>query len=195
MSRTVRLAAAQMGTANNWDDCEKTLQRMIVLQGVDIVAGGFNTNGYAPQFWGRDLSLCHTGRTRTLDFTRLRRIEHYGRITSQTGTQPSHPSPAAILSTSTALPALRPLISHHDALLVACFSHHPLIRALREEHTLPVIGIMEASLFAGRTPKGESAKTDSSCNKTNPLDLIQSMTSKPQRNITDYQGTKHQKRD
>ncbi|PYH87807.1 carbon-nitrogen hydrolase, partial [Aspergillus ellipticus CBS 707.79] len=139
--------------------------RELGLQGVDIVACGFNTNGYAPQFWGQaadmdpqeaeamslfhhklvmqchsytnacfsvsaarcglddgkfpliggstiidpegriiaesstttadevvmadcDLALCHAGRTRTFDFARHRRIEHYGRITGQTGVIP-----------------------------------------------------------------------------------------------------------
>ena len=38
-----------------------------------------------------------------------------------------------------------------DAMLVACYSDHALIRMLREEFTVPVIGIMEASLFAART--------------------------------------------
>ena len=38
----------------------------------------------------------------------------------------------------------------YDAFLVACFSAHPLINALREEVKGPVIGIMEASLYAAR---------------------------------------------
>jgi Asp/Glu/hydantoin racemase len=36
-------------------------------------------------------------------------------------------------------------------MLVACFRHHPLIQMLREEFEIPVIGIMEASLFAAKT--------------------------------------------
>lgn len=36
-------------------------------------------------------------------------------------------------------------------MLVACYSDHALIRMLKEEFDLPVIGIMEASLFAART--------------------------------------------
>ncbi|PYI03970.1 carbon-nitrogen hydrolase [Aspergillus sclerotiicarbonarius CBS 121057] len=271
------------------------------LQGVEIVACGFNTNGYAPQFWGQsadmdpkeaeelslfhhklvmqshsytnacfsisaarcglddgaypliagstiidpegriiaesnttadevivadcDLSLCRAGKTRTFDFARHRRIEHYGRITSQTGViepPPLHPSPQlptnghttttttnhqtpsqktlrillinpnstqsmttncialinptlppdvevhgftaplpapsaiegvldSVLSAATTLRAVLPLADQYDAFLVACFSDHPLIRALREELPAPVIGIMEASLFAART--------------------------------------------
>ncbi|MCJ1405842.1 hypothetical protein MMC11_009072 [Xylographa trunciseda] len=38
----------------------------------------------------------------------------------------------------------------YDAFLVACFSAHPLIAALREEVSGPVIGIMEAALYASR---------------------------------------------
>ncbi|KAH9904518.1 hydantoin racemase [Xylariomycetidae sp. FL2044] len=42
--------------------------------------------------------------------------------------------------------------NHHrfDGLLVACFSAHPLIAMLREEYAQPVLGIMEASLYASR---------------------------------------------
>ena len=36
-------------------------------------------------------------------------------------------------------------------MLVACYSDHALIRMLKEEFDVPVIGIMEASLFAART--------------------------------------------
>ena len=57
----------------------------------------------------------------------------------------------AVLSAAAALRAVLPLATHYDAILVACYSDHPLIRALREELTAPVIGIMEASLFAART--------------------------------------------
>ncbi|MCJ1396796.1 hypothetical protein MMC18_009688, partial [Xylographa bjoerkii] len=38
----------------------------------------------------------------------------------------------------------------YDAFLVACFSAHPLIAALREEVAGPVVGIMEAALYASR---------------------------------------------
>ena len=38
-----------------------------------------------------------------------------------------------------------------DAILVACYSDHALIKMLREEFEVPVIGIMEASLLAART--------------------------------------------
>jgi Asp/Glu/hydantoin racemase len=36
-------------------------------------------------------------------------------------------------------------------MLVACYSNHALIGMLREEFNIPVIGIMEASLYAART--------------------------------------------
>jgi Asp/Glu/hydantoin racemase len=67
------------------------------------------------------------------------------------------PTPSAIeghldgvLSAAAALRAVIPVASQYDAFLVACFSAHPLINALREELTGPVIGIMEASLYSAR---------------------------------------------
>lgn len=62
----------------------------------------------------------------------------------------------AVLSSAAAFRALVPLQTRerYDALLVACYSDHTLIRMLREEFTAPVIGIMEASLFAARTLGG-----------------------------------------
>jgi len=56
----------------------------------------------------------------------------------------------AIMSTAACVRAILPIASKYDAFLVACFSHHPLIAALREQVTQPVIGIMEASLYASR---------------------------------------------
>lgn len=41
---------------------------------------------------------------------------------------------------------LLPLLRHHDAFLVACFSPHPLVRALKRRTAKPVIGIFEASV-------------------------------------------------
>ncbi|OJI88815.1 hypothetical protein ABZX51_009792 [Aspergillus tubingensis] len=263
------------------------------LQGVEIVACGYNTNGFAPQFWGQsadmtpeeaeelslfhhklvmqchsytnacfsvsaarcglddgeypliagssivdpegriiaeaktkgdeviiadcDLGLCRAGKTRTFDFARHRRVEHYGRITGQTGvveppsttssniivpktekkgkirvllinpnSTPSMtdtcvsmvkptlppdvevvpftapiPAPSAIegsldavLSAAAAVRAILPIADQYDAFLVACFSDHPLVYALREELSAPVIGIMEAGLMAARTVGG-----------------------------------------
>ncbi|KAK5114658.1 hypothetical protein LTR62_002231 [Meristemomyces frigidus] len=175
-----------------------------------------------------DLDLCTQGKTRTFDFGRHRRTEHYGRIVEQTGVlQPPkldstkltsghgesenlskllpnntvnrqvrillcnpnatasmtesclkmilptlspdvevigftapRPAPTAIegnfdnvMSASAAARALIPLQQreNYDAVLVACYSDHALIRMLREEFEIPVIGIMEASLIAART--------------------------------------------
>ncbi|KAL6236503.1 hypothetical protein BDW75DRAFT_250054 [Aspergillus navahoensis] len=60
----------------------------------------------------------------------------------------------AVLSTAAAVRAIIPIAEQYDAFLVACYSEHPLIKALREEFTAPVVGIMEASLFAARTLGG-----------------------------------------
>jgi Asp/Glu/hydantoin racemase len=57
-----------------------------------------------------------------------------------------------MLSAAAAARAVIPIAStgQYDAFLVACFSAHPLINALREELSGPVIGIMEAALYAAR---------------------------------------------
>lgn len=168
-----------------------------------------------------DLDKCRQGKTRTFDFGRHRRVEHYTRITSQTGviepprleTSPAptngttttvlvngnkkkirvllcnpnatefmtdncvtmvqsslppdvevvgftapKPAPTAIegnfdsvMSAAASMRAIMPIADQYDAFLVACYSDHALIRVLREEVDKPVIGIMEASLFAART--------------------------------------------
>lgn len=73
------------------------------------------------------------------------------------GFTPSRPAPTAIesqtdaiMSTAACMKAIMPIASKYDAFLVACFSHHPLIAALREQLMQPVIGIMEASIYASR---------------------------------------------
>ncbi|TIC90671.1 N-carbamoyl-D-amino acid hydrolase [Colletotrichum higginsianum] len=79
-----------------------------------------------------------------------------------TGFTAPRPSPSAIegsfdnvMSAAAAARAVLPLAATHDAALVACYSDHALIRMLREElPRQPVIGIMEASLFAARTLGG-----------------------------------------
>ncbi|KAH8593723.1 Asp/Glu/hydantoin racemase [Bisporella sp. PMI_857] len=78
-------------------------------------------------------------------------------LCSVTGFTAPHPSPSAIeghldgvLSAAAAARAVVSIASEYDAFLVACFSAHPLINALREELSGPVIGIMEASLYAAR---------------------------------------------
>ncbi|KAF4625341.1 hypothetical protein G7Y89_g12827 [Cudoniella acicularis] len=74
-----------------------------------------------------------------------------------TGFTSPHPTPSAIeghldgiLSAAAAIRAVVPIAPKYDAFLIACFSAHPLINALREELSGPVIGIMEASLYAAR---------------------------------------------
>lgn len=41
-------------------------------------------------------------------------------------------------------------IQNYDAMLIASFGKHPLIDALRESYDVPVIGILEASLYVAR---------------------------------------------
>ncbi|EXJ60860.1 hypothetical protein A1O7_05013 [Cladophialophora yegresii CBS 114405] len=81
-----------------------------------------------------------------------------------TGYTAPYPAPTAIESTTDAIMSteavLRDLAKHaapngetvqnYDGLLVACFSKHPLIDALRESYDVPVIGIMEASVYVAR---------------------------------------------
>lgn len=59
------------------------------------------------------------------------------------------------MSTAACVKAILPIAGKYDAFLVACFSHHPLIAALREQVVQPVIGIMEASLYASRMCGGK----------------------------------------
>ncbi|EHY54127.1 hypothetical protein ABEF92_008278 [Exophiala dermatitidis] len=81
-----------------------------------------------------------------------------------TGYTAPYPAPTAIESTTDAIMSteavLRDLAKHaasngetvqnYDGMIVACFSKHPLIDALRESYDVPVIGIMEASLYVAR---------------------------------------------
>ncbi|ODQ66184.1 hypothetical protein NADFUDRAFT_40833 [Nadsonia fulvescens var. elongata DSM 6958] len=52
-----------------------------------------------------------------------------------------------IASAAACLPALVPLLPFHDAFLVACYSDHPLVHALREHTDKPVMGIFQASVL------------------------------------------------
>jgi Asp/Glu/hydantoin racemase len=75
-----------------------------------------------------------------------------------------YPAPTAIESTTDAIMSteavLRDLAKHaasngetvqnFDGMIVACFTKHPLIDALRESYDVPVIGIMEASIYVAR---------------------------------------------
>lgn len=78
-------------------------------------------------------------------------------------TAPAQDAPTAIESTADSIlasaacfRAILPLQKEHSfsAILVACYSDIPLIKMLREELTIPVIGIMEASLLYARTLGG-----------------------------------------
>lgn len=86
---------------------------------------------------------------------------------------PSINSPAdAQKSAEYCLPHLLPQIPHHDAFLVACYSHHPLVQQLKDESTKlstaatshgsgahkHVTGIFEASVLAALSliPEGVS---------------------------------------
>jgi allantoin racemase len=59
-----------------------------------------------------------------------------------------------IVSGYWALDAVLPVAHEYDGLVVACYGNHPLIGALREVLTQPVVGIMEASILHA-LPLGE----------------------------------------
>ena len=81
-----------------------------------------------------------------------------------TGYTAPYPAPTAIESVTDAIMSteavLRDLakyaatngetVQNFDGMIVACYSKHPLIDALRESYDVPVIGIMEASLYTAR---------------------------------------------
>ncbi|CAK3784654.1 N-carbamoyl-D-amino acid hydrolase [Lecanosticta acicola] len=58
----------------------------------------------------------------------------------------------AVLSSAACARALIPLqeSENYNAILVACYSDHPLTKMLREEFEIPVLGIFEASLLHAR---------------------------------------------
>lgn len=70
----------------------------------------------------------------------------------------SYPAPSAIesqtdavLSAAECIRALNAIeVGSYDAFLVACFRDHPLISALKEELSQPVLGIMEAAMYNAR---------------------------------------------
>jgi Asp/Glu/hydantoin racemase len=81
-----------------------------------------------------------------------------------TGYTAPYPAPTAIESSTDAIMSteavLRDLakyaasngetVQNFDGMIVACYSKHPLIDALRESYDVPVIGIMEASIYTAR---------------------------------------------
>jgi len=50
-------------------------------------------------------------------------------------------------SATACFPLLLPLLLTHDAVLIACYSGHPLVPQLRAVTSTPVIGILEASVY------------------------------------------------
>lgn len=56
----------------------------------------------------------------------------------------------AILSTEACIRTVTPIAGKYDTFLVACFRAHPLIGALKEAFEQPVLGIMEAAMYAAR---------------------------------------------
>ncbi len=81
-----------------------------------------------------------------------------------TGYTAPYPAPTAIESVTDAIMSteavLRDLakyaasngetVQNFDGMIVACYSKHPLIEALRESYDVPIIGIMEASIYIAR---------------------------------------------
>lgn len=61
----------------------------------------------------------------------------------------------AVLSTAVCIRAIKPIAKSYDAFLVACFRDHPLIGVLKEEFPQPVLGIMEAAMYAARMLGGK----------------------------------------
>lgn len=105
-----------------------------------------------------DILLVNPNSTRSMTEACLRSLRDYlPEHCTVTGFTAPYPAPSAIeghsdavLSAEACLRALAPLAEKYDAFLVACYSKHPLVDALREEVYAPVIGIMEASLYASR---------------------------------------------
>jgi Asp/Glu/hydantoin racemase/predicted amidohydrolase len=226
MNATFSVCAARCG----WDDGKYNLiGGSCIVDPEGKVVAEAKTKEDEVVFAEVDLEACQQGKSKTFDFARHRRVEHYQSIVRQTGvvepprlqqnasstqqqqqqhdesgtttptirillinpnstssmtasclhtlhstlppdvavtgfTGPAHDAPTAIegqvdavLSAAacfralTQAPQQRQLLSSHDAILVACYSPHPLIDMLREECELPVVGIMEASLLFART--------------------------------------------
>ncbi|KAI9838393.1 MAG: hypothetical protein M1819_005662 [Sarea resinae] len=76
----------------------------------------------------------------------------YTFFTSPAPSPSSINSPAdAAKSTTITLPHVLPLLPAHDAFLIACYSPHPLVSALRHHTHKPVLGIFEASISVAMT--------------------------------------------
>lgn len=75
-------------------------------------------------------------------------------VSSQTAPTAVEGFSDAVISAAEAARQVLALRDQYDAVLVACYSDHALIKVLREELDTPVVGIMEASLFIARTLGG-----------------------------------------
>jgi Asp/Glu/hydantoin racemase len=79
----------------------------------------------------------------------------YSFFTSPTHGVPSINSPAdAFKSAEICLPHILPLIPHHDAFLVACYSQHPLVGMLRSECNKPTPAVTEKGQVARKHVNG-----------------------------------------
>jgi Asp/Glu/hydantoin racemase len=67
-------------------------------------------------------------------------------FTAPSGPKSINDDADAVESTRHCLPYLLPLIDLHDGFLVACYSDHPLVWALRQYTNRPVVGIFQASV-------------------------------------------------
>ncbi|KAI9708884.1 MAG: hypothetical protein M1812_007847 [Candelaria pacifica] len=72
----------------------------------------------------------------------------YTYFTAPSGPKSINNEEDAYESLSHCLPALQPILSKHDAFLIACYSEHPLVRELKKLSHAPVTGIFEASVTA-----------------------------------------------
>ncbi|KZT73914.1 hypothetical protein DAEQUDRAFT_683517 [Daedalea quercina L-15889] len=77
----------------------------------------------------------------------------YGFFTAPSGPESINSAEDAAISTEHCLPHLEPLLDQYDGFLVACYSEHPLVAALKSQSSVlggkkHVTGIFEASISA-----------------------------------------------
>lgn len=73
-----------------------------------------------------------------------------------------------VVSAHWALDVILPIADRFDGFVVACYSHHPLVGALREVVNQPVVGIMEASILHA-LPLGERFSIVTTSSRWQPL--------------------------
>ncbi|KAG7823101.1 hypothetical protein KL909_003704 [Ogataea angusta] len=61
----------------------------------------------------------------------------------------------SVISAAECLRDAYPLFSQVDAVVVGCFSDHPLVNCIREEFDIPCCGIMEAAFYTARMLGGK----------------------------------------